>query len=51
MQQQHGDEEKKDFKADSEMKSDTERERKKSLGKSQALPSRIEKVIEIKDEP
>ena len=38
-----------DFKFDSEIKSETEKERKMSPEKSQTFSSRIKKVIEIKD--
>ena len=38
-----------DFKFDSEIKSETEKDRKMSPEKSQTFSSRIKKVIEIKD--
>ena len=40
-----------DFKFDSETKSETERDKKKSSERSQTFPSRLKKVIRIKDEP
>ena len=40
-----------DFKFDSEIKSETERDKKKSSDRSQTFPSRLKKVIRIKDEP
>ena len=49
IQQPHMEEGKVDFKFDSEIKSETEKERKMSPEKSQTFSSRIKKVIEIKD--
>ena len=51
IQQQHVEEGKVDFKADSKINSETERKRQNFPEKNQTFLSRINKVIEIKDEP
>ena len=47
--QQHAEKGKVDFKANSEIRNESEIEKKKFLGNSHLFSSRIKKVIEIKD--